>query len=86
MHQVDVAAEFRAAGAPAALSKKLITNVLEHSLANAQTCRVVAYFLLSLGDAACVDDAVALLEMVCHGPLSDLSVRNAHQGLRPNIF
>jgi hypothetical protein len=58
---ISNAQAFRDAGAPPALSTKIVTNVLETSLANAQTCRVVAYFLLTTGALA---DAVTLLEMV----------------------
>ena len=53
---VTAATAFREAGAPSSMCKKLITNVLEAGLATAQTCRVVAYFLLTIdcaGDARC---------------------------------
>ena len=52
---------FRQAGAPPSLCFKIATNVVEMSLCNAQTCRVVAYFVLSLGLS---DLAVAAFENV----------------------
>ena len=48
-------------GAPPAACANLLFNVLEARLADFQTCRVVAYHLLSLER---FDDAVALLELV----------------------
>jgi hypothetical protein len=39
------AQEFRKHGASAQVCLKIVTNVLEVSLCNAQTCRVVAYHL-----------------------------------------
>ncbi len=52
---------FREASAPPSLCLKIATNVVEMSLCNAQTCRVVAYFVLSLGLS---DLAVAAFENV----------------------
>ena len=52
---------FRAAGAEAGLCLKIVSNVVETSLCNAQTSRVVAYFLLSIGLA---DLAVVAFESV----------------------
>jgi len=52
---------FRKAEAPAALCLKIVSDVLETSLCNAQTCRVVAYFVLSIGMA---DLAVTAFENV----------------------
>eukprot|EP01047_Picozoa_sp_COSAG01_P064591 COSAG01_NODE_8577_length_2734_cov_1.447818_1_plen_306_part_00 len=52
---------FRQAGAPPSLCLKIATNVVEKFLCNAQTCRVVAYFVLSLGLS---DLAVAAFENV----------------------
>ena len=52
---------FRAAGAEAGLCLKIVSNVIETSLCNAQTSRVVAYFLLSIGLA---DLAVVAFESV----------------------
>jgi hypothetical protein len=52
---------FRKAEAPAAMCLKIVSNVLETSLCNAQTCRVVAYFVLSIGLA---DLAVTAFENV----------------------
>ena len=52
---------FRAAGATPALCLKIVTNVLETSLCNAQTCRVVAYFVMSIG---LMDTAVLAFENV----------------------
>jgi len=52
---------FRTAGADPSLCLKMVTNVLETSLCNAQTCRVVAYFLCSIG---LMDTAVTAFENV----------------------
>ena len=52
---------FRTAGADPSLCLKIVTNVLETSLCNAQTCRVVAYFLCSIG---LMDTAVTAFENV----------------------
>ena len=50
---------FREKGATSALCLKIVSNVLETSLCNSQTCRVVAYFLLSIG---LMDTAVQAFE------------------------
>lgn len=52
---------FRDKGAAPSLCMKVVTNVLETSLCNSQTCRVVAYFLLSIG---LMDTAVQAFENV----------------------
>jgi len=48
-------------GVPAVECGRVLFNVLETKLADVQTCRVVAYHLLSL---SLFDDAIALLEIV----------------------
>ena len=58
---IYAAQAFREAGAPSTMCYRIVSNVLETSLANAQTCRVVGYFLVSVGE---LDQAVTLFEMV----------------------
>ncbi|KAK3253928.1 hypothetical protein CYMTET_36840 [Cymbomonas tetramitiformis] len=72
----------REAGAPSELCAKVVSNVLETKLPDAQTCRVVAYHLLTVAQWT---EAVWLLELVCDlAPMepnsyTDLAFARAHR-------